>query len=262
MKKVFKYFGILLIMMSSFYYTDKIALIVQKNNPIMKQINESKKEKNIKSVNAIIDNDKIIPGKNGLEINENKSFGIMKSFGAYDSYYLVYDQKKPNISIDNYKDKIIKSGNTIDRNVSFVLEYNDSLISFFAKNKIKASILIDKENIKKVNYMELINNDFNKYNDVELQLNKYSKNKNICYLNDRTYYDFCKKRNKYLVSTDYVFSNDNVFEIKNNIKNGTIIYVKNNTSIDNLKVLLNQIKFKGLNIVYLSELISEENKDL
>ena len=123
LKKVFKYFGILLIMMSSFYYTDKIALIVQKNNPIMKQINESKKEKNIKSVNAIIDNDKIIPGKNGLEINENKSFGIMKSFGAYDSYYLVYDQKKPNISIDNYKDKIIKSGNTIDRNVSFVLEY-------------------------------------------------------------------------------------------------------------------------------------------
>ena len=52
-------------MVFSFYYTDKIALMVQSNNPIMKQINQEKEKHEEKSVNAIINEDKIIPGKNG-----------------------------------------------------------------------------------------------------------------------------------------------------------------------------------------------------
>ena len=72
-------------MVFSFYYTDKIALMVQSNNPIMKQINQEKEKHEEESVNAIINEDKIIPGKNGLTINVEKSFSAMKSFNAFNS---------------------------------------------------------------------------------------------------------------------------------------------------------------------------------
>ena len=85
MKNIYKYFGLLVLAIFSFYYTDKLVLLVQKNNPIMKKIDAEKKVLDVSSVNAIIEEDKIIPGKNGLKINDKKSFSLMKSFGTFNS---------------------------------------------------------------------------------------------------------------------------------------------------------------------------------
>lgn len=262
MKNIYKYIGLLVIMVFSFYYTDKIALMVQSNNPIMKQINEVKVEKQVDYVNAVIDSDKIIPGKNGLMINESKSFSMMKSFGTFNSYYLVFEQKKPKISLEDNKDKIIYNGNASNKNVSLVVEYNENIIAFLESSKIKSNILINKDNYENINYLELINDDFNNYNEIELILNRSKSNNNLCYIHNKKYIDFCKKRNKYLIDSELILSNDNVFDIKNKIKSGSIIVVKNDTSIDALKIIINQVKFKGLNFEYLSKLISEENNDL
>ena len=259
-KKIYKYMGLIVIMIFSFYYTDKIALMVQKNNPIMQKISEVKESNEIDYVNAIIEDDKIIPGKNGLSINVEKSFSMMKSFGLFNSYYLIYDQKRPEISLEDNKDKIIHSGNLSNKKISFILEYNKDLISYLEKSGIKADVLITKDNYINVNNLELINNDFNKYNEIELILNRNEVNNNICLVNDRNNLEFCKKRNKYLVDTDLILTNTNIFEIKNNIKNGSIVLIKNDTDIETLKVLLSQAKFKDLDIVYLSDLISEEYK--
>ena len=222
-------------------------------------IEEIKKDSEIKYVNAIIKDDKIIPGKNGLSINESKSFANMKSFGNFNKYYLVYDQKKPKISLEDNKDKIITSGNLSANNVSIIIEYSDKLISFLEKSRIKGNVLINKNNYYNIKYLELINNDFNNYNEVELILNRAKVNKQLCYINDDT--SFCKKRNKYLIKTDLVLENDNIIEIKNQIKNGSIIYITKDTSIENIKIILNQISFKGLKIIYLSNLISEDNNN-
>ena len=258
MKNVYKYMGLFIIAIFSFYYTDKIVLMVQQNNPIMKEINEIKVSKDVDYVNAIIDDDKIIPGKNGLVINTEKSFSMMKSFGTFNAYYLVYDQKRPEISLEDNKDKIIYSGNLKDKNISLVLEYNKNLIDYFENNNIKADVLINKDNYVNIKNLGMINNDFNKYNEVELILNRNEVNNNICFVNDSNL-EFCKKRSKYLVETDLILDNSNIYKIKNNIKNGSIILIKNDTNIDTLKIVLDYAKFKGLNIVYLSELISEEN---
>ena len=248
-------------MVFSFYYTDKVALLVQNKNPIMQRINEEKKKLDIASVNATIEDDKIIPGKNGLSIDNKKSFSLMKSFGTFNSYYLVFDQVRPKLSLEDNKDKIIKSGNSINKQITFVLEYNETLISYFESNKIKADVLINKDNYSYINYLELINNDFNNYKEIDLILKKSKINKDICFTNDNNKLLFCKNKNKYLVDTDLILFNDNVYDIKNKIKNGSIILVKNNTSIDTLSIILNQARFKGLKIVYLSKLISEENND-
>lgn len=258
MKNIYKYIGLFIIAVFSFYYTDKIVIMVQSNNPIMQEINEAKNTKEVDYVNAIIEDDKIIPGKNGLVINEQKSFSMMKSFGAFNAYYLVYDQKRPKISLEDNKDKIIHSGNLQEKNISLILENNENLINYLESNNIKADVLINKDNYINIKNLEMINNDFNKYNEVELILNRDDKNNNICYVNENNL-DFCKKRSKYLVNAELILNDSNVYEIKNSIKNGSIIFIKNNTSIDTLKILLDHAKFKGLDIVYLSELISEEN---
>ena len=258
MKNVYKYIGLFIIAVFSFYYTDKIVLMVQNNNPIMQEINEAKNTKEVDYVNAIIQDDKIIPGKNGLVINEQKSFSMMKSFGVFNAYYLVYDQKRPEISLEDNKDKIIHSGNLQEKNISLILENNENLINYLESNNIKADVLINKDNYINIKSLEMINNDFNKYNEVELILNRDDKNNNICYVNENNL-DFCKKRSKYLINTELILNDSNVYKIKNNIKNGSIIFVTNNTSIDTLKIVLDHAKFKGLDTVYLSELISEEN---
>ena len=66
---------------------------------------------NVDSVNAIIDGEYITPGVNGLMVNAKESFLCMQELNEFNNYFLVFDQKKPEISVDNHKDKIIKSGN-------------------------------------------------------------------------------------------------------------------------------------------------------
>ena len=246
-------------MVFSFYYTDKIALMVQENNPIMQQIKDIKPEKEENYVNAIIDDDKIIPGKNGLTINVEKSFSVMKSFNAFNSYYLIYDQKKPKISLEDNKDKIITSGNLSNKNMTIIIEYGEDLVKYLESNNIKSDVLINKDNYIKVNKLEMINDDFDNYNEIEIMLNRSKMNNNLCIVN-KSNIDFCKKRNKYLIETELVLTNDNVFNVKNNIKNGSIVIVKKDTNINNLKIIIDQARFKGLDLVYLSKLISEENK--
>lgn len=66
MRKYYQYLGLALIMVFSFYYTEKIALIVLNKNPLMQEINQEKVNYEEAFVNASIEGDYIIPGINGL----------------------------------------------------------------------------------------------------------------------------------------------------------------------------------------------------
>ena len=70
--------------------------------------------------------------------------------------------------------------------------------------------------------------------------------------------DLCKKYKYYLIEPTYILNN-NIINIKNKIDRGNIILIKDNTKLEDLLILLKEIKYKDLDIVYLSELISEEN---
>ena len=159
MKNFYKYFGIVAIMLFSFYYTEKIALLMRKKDPIYESIEVIKEESNIDYVNAIIKDDNIIPGMNGLKVNTEKSFQKMKSFGAFNKYYLIFDQVKPEISLEDHKDKMITNGNSKKRMVSFILEENENIAKYLKENNIEASLLITKDTFKRDNYFEQINAD-------------------------------------------------------------------------------------------------------
>ena len=260
MKNVYKMIGLVTLMLFSFYYTEKIAILMQNKSPIMQNINEIEKEYYVEAVNANIDGDYITPGISGRMINKTKSYVNMKSFGTFNEYYLIFDDIKPDISLQDNKDKIIKNGNYNKKSIAFLLEENSSIENYFVQNKIAASVLVTQDSYNKNKNLEQINNDLENYNNVESLLNKNNQNTNICYINTLNR-EFCEKNKKYLVKETFYLDGQNIVEAKKNIQSGVIILVKKNANLDQLKLLIKEINFKGLNIVQLSELINEKNNE-
>ena len=254
--KYFKYIIIIITVLVSFYVTEKSALFLRKNDPIMQTIKEYSKEYNIDAIDAKIDDNYIIPGMYGKRVNEIKSLMKMKSLKTFNSMFLKTDLIKPNVSISDNKDKIINKGNEKKNAVSLILDNpNNNIINYLINEKVDISILIDKNYISDYEF-ELINNDFNNYEYIEKILNKNKNNTNICILN-RNNKNFCIRHKKYIVEPTYVLNSSNLVIIKNKIKSGDIIMIKNNVSIDDLSYLIDYIKSKNLKIVKLSTLISE-----
>ena len=254
--KYFKYLLMIILILVSFYLTEKSALFLRGKDPIMQTIKEYSKDYNTDAIDAKIDNNYIIPGMYGRRVNEIKSLMKMKSLKTFNSLFLKTDKVKPNISIDNNKDKIINRGNQKKNSISFILENDESnIITYLVSEKIEASILVDKISVNNNNF-EQINNDFSNYEYVEKILNKDKNNTNICIIN-RTNKNFCIRHKKYLVEPTYVLTSTNLVVIKNKITSGDIILIKDSVSIDDISYLINYIKSKNLNIVKLSKLISE-----
>lgn len=245
-------------MLFSFYYTEKIALYTQSKNPIMKSINDAKENLTVTSINAEIYDEYIIPGLNGLEVNVKESFQNMKSFQTFNSYYLVFDQVKPDISIENNKNKIIRQGNNRKRSISLILEDNQLIYDYLKSNNIKANILVDLDTYYKTETFEIINNDSINFEKLETLLNKAEKNSYICFVNESNK-ESCISKNYFLVENNQELNSSNIVSIKNNIKSGDIILIKSSAKLEDFKLLLKQIEYQDLNIVYLSELITEEN---
>lgn len=256
MKKFFQILGLCSIMVFSFYYTDKIAFLIQQKNPVLKEIKEKEADLKIPSTNATIIDDYIIPGLAGSKVNIEKSFLNMKPLNEYNEYYLVYDEIKPTISLQNNKDKIIISGNKKQNKVSLVLEYNEKTLNLL--NGYKVNLLINKDNYSPNTNFELINNESNSklYRQVNTLLDKDKLNKNICVLNEYNKKN-CLEDDNYLIKPSLTLTASSIIEVKNALENGSIIFIDKTAKLEDIKILLKQIKFQDLDIVYLSELIQE-----
>lgn len=258
MKNLFKYIGLMTILIMGFYYTEKMSNIVIKNSSLVKEINANSKEYNIEPVSAIIEDEYIIPGLNGYSVNVLKSYNNMRFLDTFNSYYLEYDKVIPNISLENNKDKIIKQGNSNKNGIALIIKDNIDIIKYSTEKKIKISRLVDHHTFDKNVSYEQINNDYEEYYKVETMLNNNNVNKNLCYVNDNIM-DLCKKNKKYLIEPSMILNNYNLASIKDKIKAGNIIYINDNVNLVDYKILVRQIYYQDLAILYLSELISEEN---
>jgi len=225
---------------------------------LMMEIKAAKDNLTVSSINAEVMNDYIIPGINGLEVNVEKSFFNMKSFNAFNSYYLVFDQVFPDISLENNKNKIIKKGNYRKRSVSFIVEPTDAIINFFKNNKIEVSILVNLNDYNKYKNYELLNYEVTDFKKLNTLLDKIEQNTKICIVNSNIKEE-CIKNNYYLVENNKELNGTNIAILKSEIESGDIILIKNNINLEDLRILINQIKYQNLNIIKLSDLITEEN---
>lgn len=257
MKKYGKYILFSLLVLLSFYTTNKTANLVRNQDPILKEIRNISLEKKEDFVNAVIEDDYIIPGMYGSIIDELKSLAKMKEQDVFNNLYLVSQPIKPDISLSDNLDKIIIKGNSKKQQVSFVIDENSSkkIKDYLVKNSIKASLLIAKDNFSKDSYFEQINNDYDNYQELDKLLKKSKLNTNICLVNDNnSFLKLCQKKKKYLVKPTLTLDESNIIAVKEKLTSGSIIYLKDITYLD---CLLEYIKSKDLKIIYLSELISE-----
>ena len=255
--KHFRNIGILAIAAFSFIYTEKIANLTLENSEIYQKIKSEEQDYNESFVNAEIVDNYITPGLNGKVVNVKNSFYNMKDLNAFNSYYLIFDTSYPEITIENNKDKIVNKGNRYKKSVSFVIEYNEKTINYFKENNIDGSILVNINNFNKTEKMEQLTNDVSKYKDLESLINKYSNNTHICYVSSKNE-ELCRKNQKYLVKTDKILNNNTFITLKNSIEAGDIYYVEKNADVKNIKILINSIIYKDLDIISLSKMLSEE----
>ena len=126
MKKIIKIFLILCLVCFSFFYTDKVMKLLNKKDPLMITLNNIKEEYEILPVNAIIEEDTIIPGIKGLEVNIEKSYEEMKQGGVFREESLIYNNITPSSSLSNNKDKyIVKGSNKKEVSLIIILNIKD-----------------------------------------------------------------------------------------------------------------------------------------
>lgn len=253
MKELGKYFLVMVLIVFSFYYTDQISKIIIYKSPLMKMIVNNKSTYNVDSTSALIQNDYIVPGIYGKEVNELDSYYQMKKENIFLPEKLVFNEVVPVNSIDSNKHLIINRANSVKRAVSIIVDDNDIIKEYMIKNKIKGNILINIRQLKTNSELEQLN-----YNDDYELLDKLMKNSNlvnsICYVTNKNK-EYCLKENKYLVSPSYIVSNNSL--VNTTVESGDIIFISNDLSLEGFKLLLKKISYQDLKIVYLSSLISE-----
>ena len=270
--KFIKIIGLLCLICFTFFYTEKIIDISMDQDEIMTKIKEVESTYNIKPINAIINDNTIIPGNSGRQIDEQSSYKAMKKIGYYDENLLIYSRVYPEISIYNNYNKYIIKGNTSNKNVSLIYIISndktiDNVIDIVNNNQVVINFFIDSNFlnnniniINKINKYEIYNYGTNgKYTKDNLIItnniinNKANNNSTFClFLNDdeKSLNNCINNKMFSLIPT----VRGQYGNITNNITNGSIVLIENTKELDSIVKYINT---KGYNIVPLSKLITE-----
>ncbi len=273
MKKIFSTIGILTLISFSFFISEQTALVVKDQDDIMIKLKEVENNYKIEVVEPIINEDTIIPGINGLEVNINKSYSEMKKIGTFSENLLEFNNIIPKTSITNTYNKYIISGNTEKQSVSliFLLEDNDDINSITSILKdTKANFFVNlnwlenNTNSLNNNYIFATTSENNYFDPTFIWSNSVIKrtldqNINYCYTEEKNIdlLENCTLQKNLTIMPTIKYNSIN--DIKENIANGSIIALPySNKLIEELEVIINYINSKGYEIVDLNDLLSEK----
>ena len=274
-----------LLVLFSFYYTEKAIVLLESNDPLMKEIKNKGESREEEAINAKVEGDYLIPGYNGLVIDLDESFTKMKGYGSYNDALLVFEEVEPNISIDDYYDKYISSGNGISTNISLVFtvdnsSYTDNLLNILKEMKVIGTFFIDGEYIDKntsfvtdavVNGNEVEVLSYNNNYDELLFKASIDKVKTLtsttpkyCYAtyDNEEILNLCSKLSMHTIIPTLKLDSNIYSSAKGNLRSGSIISVKlTESNIAELKVLINYIKQRGFTLVTLDTLLNEARSE-
>ena len=282
LKKYLSYLGIFILALFSFYYTDQAIDIVKRNDPTMKKIYKDKEKYSVKSVNAILNDDEIIPGINGISVNINKSYQEMKKNNNYDPDMYVFKEISPTVSFLNDYSKYIISGNTLKNKVALVFKtvdysYLSELVNILNEKDTTATMFIDgtilENNTEKI--LELSHDGYELENlgyDGKYSLDKFSWTNNLlssitninpkyCYTDYKIQevLDLCSNYNMYTIKPSISVTNYPFITVKHNLESGSIISFNINSDvIKELPSIISYIRQKGYELVNLNSLLTED----
>ena len=184
MKNIVKIIGLFVLIVFSFFYSDKVASVISSKDSLMVKIDNAAANYDVKSISGIIKDNTIIPGIRGRKVNINNSYKKMREYGEFNDDLIVYDYINPSNSLEDNKDKFIISGNDTKNMVSIIfildnVKYIDKLDSV-VKNKgivinyfVSSNFLISNSTyITNLNNVEIYNyGDDGKYYPDNLKMN-------------------------------------------------------------------------------------------
>lgn len=278
LKKLIRVILILLLSVFSFYYTNKSIELVREQDPIMKTIRSTSEKYNVQAVNAEIKDNTIIPGISGKEINYVESYTKMKQYGMYNEIMTTLKDVEPTISVDDYYDKYIISGNKIKRSVALVFKIEQTtpkeIINILNKNKINSTFFIDGE------YLENNSKDITLMTNHELELLSYNKGYDEIYFSSSKDYlesltnrklkycysdydkeeviNLCQKLKLHTIVPTINIKNSLLKEVKEQLSNSAIISIPNSKNTkQELDTTIKYIKSRGYTIETLEDLLNE-----
>lgn len=255
--------SLLVLVLFSFFYTDRVMNFINKKDPLMNKIDLLKDKYEVLPVNAVLDSNTIIPGVKGKSVDLDKSYENMKVSGIFREDYLVYNDILPSEMLSNNMDKYIIGGNTSSNRVSLLVITNYNNIDKINNNNITIFLNhkdVSINNIKKINKNSIYTYGNNGIYSEEILdndntiINRVSKNKSIYCLSmgkNNDTLSICNKKKMYVVIPSIV---GDYLDIKNNLTNGSIILLND---MNNLDIIVKYINSKGYMIVPLEELLTE-----
>ncbi len=247
----------------------------------MKEIKDKGKSREEDAINAKVEGDYLIPGYNGLIIDLETSFNKMKGYGSYNEALLVFEEVEPTISIDDYYDKYISSGNGISTNIALVFtvddsSYTDNLLDILKEMNAVGTFFIDGKFTD--NNTSFVSQAMGNGNEVEVLsydktydelLFKASIDKiktltsttpKYCYAtyDNEEVLNLCSKLSMHTIIPTLRLDSNIYSDAKGNLRSGSIISVKlTEENVKELKVLINYIKQRGFTLVTLDTLLNE-----
>lgn len=257
MYKFFRNIGLILIVITSFIYTERLTNVVKEYDDIMVDIKENKSLFETKPIEAKIVKNTIIPGLNGRVIDIDKSYKKMREYGKYNEDLFVYKKISPKDKLNDNIDKYVIKGNKKNKvaiiltnlnDIDSILKYNQKFSfyitnSWYEENKEKAITLVDEG-------YTLLSND-NKY------IKKILGQKNgYCYVEDynKDILKKCKKNDDYTIIPSIIIKDNSLINLEKSIDSGSIITIKIKNPENAIKYIVN----KGYEIVSLEELLDED----
>lgn len=107
-------------------------------------------------------------------------------------------------------------------------------------------------------YIEYINGNLDETNfyDLNYYLKRNKINNKICILGSSNI-KACKANKYYIVDPSLNLYHSNVSSIKSKISGGNILYIHDDVLLSELKLIINEINYKRIDIIKLSDLIKE-----
>ncbi len=277
MKKIFQVIGFITLLLFTFTYTNKITSVIKENDDLLKQIEDIENQYIIEPINAVIKDNTIIAGISGSKINVKESYKKMKKIDEFNTNLLVYESIKPEISVLDYYDKYIIKSNKNEVSLLFLVEQNNNIekiLNILNNYEIKATFYVDgnwfENNNEKIidliedghtignlgyNYSYNVNG-ISWMNTIVTKIGnqKYT----YCYIEEENedILKICKNNNSYTIIPNIIVKNNPLITIKQNLEKGSIISLKiNDTTLNELPLIIEYINSKDLNIVNLEEFI-------
>ena len=282
LKTFLRNLGILSLICFSFIYTEKAVHVVKDFDDLMVTIKQRASMFEVKPLDAVIDNNTFIPGRNGVEVDFDKSYYNMKRYGSFDEHLLIMKQVSPSESLKKNYDKYIVKGNKEKKQVTLLFLVNEKddihpFVDLLKENKIGANFFIDGAWLEQNNELalSLIKDGYTvgnlsyhrNYKDssfvwMDTILRKVGKQQTgYCYneVEDEEALKICTLHKNYTIRPNIIVKDKPLSTIKSQISSGSIISLPISEEVEKeLPLIIKYIQNKGYQMVPLDVLLDEE----